>query len=425
MLFKPAKFFWVISVIAIILNFGCIRSQAEGNYNTVGLPRHHHSTFLWSYAGVHEWEGVCQSGLRQSPISFVNLIGENGDSNNSSIITSSNLSSMVFSSKCHLSARDAQVIMQNTNYTINMHFAQKKKGKITEWDTCMTKDPVTHIPYRFLELDFHIGPEHLIPHVNADAEMHLKFLRMTEEKDNEESSASKYLYISLPLQVVNDSSRRLPSDPSVLLDLLFTDGMLPLPDTMTSSPLPINISLFDFLPKSDDGYVTYLGSLTHPPCSENVRWVVFTTPMPFSPLSFKQLKYTISIETSSNARSPQPAYNRTVLRYRGGKVDWKEDKGFTRKKATKEAQLHRKGEKTWGKGLQNFLKSIRDIIISIFPKGTSISHALLYGIPIIIVLAMGITGYRRWKKPAVVGVDPRALRPLISSEERFSMYGSV
>lgn len=39
-----------------------------------------------------------------------------------------------------------------------------------------------------------------------------------------------------------------------------------------------DVTLRDLLPE-DLGYVTYDGSLTTPPCSEGVRWIVLTAPV--------------------------------------------------------------------------------------------------------------------------------------------------
>lgn len=55
-------------------------------------------------------------------------------------------------------------------------------------------------------------------------------------------------------------------------------------------------------------YYTYEGSLTTPPCSEGVRWIVLDTPMQ---ASSEQLK-TLRAQHSGNARPVQPLNGRTI-----------------------------------------------------------------------------------------------------------------
>lgn len=407
-----------------ILVCGTIRGHAEGNYNTVGLPLHHHKEFSWSYARMQEWKGICQSGRTQSPISFVNIVSENGENDNNSVITSDRLGSVPFSSKCHLNSQNSQVIIQNQNYTIHMRFMQEKRGEMVEWDSCMTKDPVNHVPYRFKEMDFHIGPEHLLPHVRADAELHLKFSRIADDEDSDDSEQPENLYFAILLKVAKGSPGDPESSSGLLLNSLLTDWKLPLSDTMTSSPLHTNVSFFDFLPK-EDGYLTYLGSLTQPPCTENVRWVVFTTPILLPQATYREMKETISIETSGNARLPQEAHNRTILRYSGGKVEWREEKAFTKKKIAEKVQKENDNKNESKRGKYTFLQRIVNVAVSPFRSQSHLWRLFFGGIIIVLALGVFISGYRRWKKPAVIGVDPSVLRPLISPQERLSMYGSL
>lgn len=54
--------------------------------------------------------------------------------------------------------------------------------------------------------------------------------------------------------------------------------------------LNVSITLSSLLPKDIDTYYTYRGSLTTPPCSEAVTWIIFSTPVP---ISFRQVLYNI------------------------------------------------------------------------------------------------------------------------------------
>jgi carbonic anhydrase len=70
----------------------------------------------------------------------------------------------------------------------------------------------------------------------------------------------------------------------------------------------IQINPADLLPK-DKNYFTYEGSLTTPPCSEGVRWIVLKTPVT---LTEKELSPQQAIY-SGNARPLQPLNDRKVL----------------------------------------------------------------------------------------------------------------
>ncbi|MGB3614907.1 MAG: carbonic anhydrase family protein, partial [Elainellaceae cyanobacterium] len=53
----------------------------------------------------------------------------------------------------------------------------------------------------------------------------------------------------------------------------------------------------------------YFGSLTTPPCSEIVKWVVFQTPVEVSSAQIEAFKRTFT----PNARPVQPLYQRSLL----------------------------------------------------------------------------------------------------------------
>jgi carbonic anhydrase len=83
-----------------------------------------------------------------------------------------------------------------------------------------------------------------------------------------------------------------------------------LPESEGEHPLAHPLRVADALPK-DHHYYTYAGSLTTPPCTEGVRWIVMKKPMT---ISKKQLARFSGL-LGENARPPQPINERVVETY--------------------------------------------------------------------------------------------------------------
>lgn len=54
-------------------------------------------------------------------------------------------------------------------------------------------------------------------------------------------------------------------------------------EPQTNVTLPRPMDLFSLLTEDLNRYYTYIGSLTTPPCSEDVIWIDFINPIPISP----------------------------------------------------------------------------------------------------------------------------------------------
>lgn len=65
------------------------------------------------------------------------------------------------------------------------------------------------------------------------------------------------------------------------------------------------------------GYYSYVGSLTHPPCTEGVRWIVQPEPLSISCRQMKILRKTpmLYCELKSNTRPVQELNSREVIFY--------------------------------------------------------------------------------------------------------------
>ncbi len=69
----------------------------------------------------------------------------------------------------------------------------------------------------------------------------------------------------------------------------------------------VSINAVDLLP-TDHSYYRFKGSITIPPCSEGVEWIVLKTPIEVSDEQIKQFSKVIGV----NARPVQPMYSRTL-----------------------------------------------------------------------------------------------------------------
>jgi carbonic anhydrase len=82
---------------------------------------------------------------------------------------------------------------------------------------------------------------------------------------------------------------------------------LPLEKNEDVSPPNVVVDPSLFLP-ADRSYYTYMGSLTTPPCTENVQWLVMKQPVQVSP---EQIAI-FSRLYRNNARPVQPGFGRLI-----------------------------------------------------------------------------------------------------------------
>jgi carbonic anhydrase len=83
-----------------------------------------------------------------------------------------------------------------------------------------------------------------------------------------------------------------------------------MPKTEGKAALPAKVTANGLLP-TDRDYYRYNGSLTTPPCTEGVRWVVMKRPMTISREQLEAFKTTLGFD---NNRPVQPVYARPILR---------------------------------------------------------------------------------------------------------------
>lgn len=110
---------------------------------------------------------------------------------------------------------------------------------------------------------------------------------------------------------IDSKGRRL------VLSVMFVDGrsnqtlerlIKNLPTTPKKSHFITNFDANDLLPKNLGAYQFY-GSLTYPPCSQNVYWIVLKSPLSATQSEVESFQNI----TGSNAREPQDVANRLIM----------------------------------------------------------------------------------------------------------------
>ncbi len=144
--------------------------------------------------------------------------------------------------------------------------------------------------YELKQIHFHEASEHTINGIRYPLEIHLVHINKDKivvlailAKEGESSEPFTFLEKYLPIY----------SGETKLLDAEF-DLNLKLP--------------------TDKGYYTYNGSLTTPPCTQNVTWFVCKAPITVSVSQVKQLQELMPL---NNYRDEQPINERVVKQYVG------------------------------------------------------------------------------------------------------------
>ncbi|KAI6232063.1 Alpha carbonic anhydrase domain-containing protein [Aphelenchoides besseyi] len=159
--------------------------------------------------------------------------------------------------------------------------------------------------YRFVQYHYHWaqqdleGSEHAICGLRYPAELHLVHQGVDDP--------AKLAVLGIFLNRGDGDSRALGPDAEVFAQLT---------ESGQRAAAKSAVNLSEKLPECKTSFVRYEGSLTTPPCSENVTWTIFTDPIDITP---KQLELMRSIKDHSgsiirkNCRPLQRLNNRTVF----------------------------------------------------------------------------------------------------------------
>jgi carbonic anhydrase len=230
-------------------------------------PSLHAAEAHWTYDGDHgptHWgefgSELCTQGAQQSPIN---------------IETKEVRPLKDHASDLKINYGTSPVKLINNGHTL--------QGNVTDQETVVFKND----EYRLVQFHFHTPSEHQVNHKPYPMEMHL----VNQDKDG------RLLVIGLLIKEGKKNKE---------LATLWSQ----LPETKDAQ---VNLNAQDApnlgaLVPSTGHHVFYKGSLTTPPCTEGVQWVVFEQPIE---LSRAQI-HTFQKLLPDNHRPPQPAHEREV-----------------------------------------------------------------------------------------------------------------
>lgn len=220
----------------------------------------------WAYEGKNDGPGqwanlksdwkICAEGKRQSPIDIRAAIPADLE-------------------KIDFDYQPVQLSLIDNGHTIQVNAAGA--GHLT----------LAGETYELLQFHFHHPGEEKFNGKSFDMVAHLVH----------KSATGKLAVVAVPLQGGKKES--------ALLRVLWSN--LPLEQQKQITPTDVKIDPTTLLPKQR-GYYTYMGSLTTPPCSEGVLWLVFNTPLM---VSHEQVASFARVY-KMNARPTQSSNNRVI-----------------------------------------------------------------------------------------------------------------
>ena len=227
----------------------------------------HESPDSWDYLNQDSWKETYPAcgGDRQSPIDF-----EDACFPHSVTIVNSSLSLHLNNYKFELPRN--KVTLKNNGHTAKMSLADTTEPN--DWSPNIRGTAVNNDVYQFNELHFHwdqndtSGSEHSIHGSRQALEMHLVHWNTKYGFMAEAAKHADGLAVLAVLFAPNiDENSKMSPIVDYLRDIIEYDSKVEIEETFT---------LRSLLPSSYQPFYRYKGSLTTPPCSQVVTWIVVT-----------------------------------------------------------------------------------------------------------------------------------------------------
>ena len=255
------KIFFALGFITLFSIISCSKHKEE---HIAQKDNHPHWTYQGETSPEH-WAEIEKNsdcnGKRQSPVNIIDI-------NTLPTKQTKNPLNLLYSPKTELN----QIV--NNGYSIQFNF---EKG-----DSIQYHNDTFHLA----QIHFHEPSEHTINGIRYPLEIHLVHANKTNE----------YTVMAVLAQEGQESQ---------LFE--FLQSFLPIKEGKTKE-IHQSLDLASLFPKNKNFY-SYGGSLTTPPCSENVKWVIFKEPIIVSVEEVIKLKNNMP---KDNYRNEQPLNNRLI-----------------------------------------------------------------------------------------------------------------
>lgn len=210
-----------------------------------------------------------------------------------------------------------KVVPDNLQMTNNGHTVLVKMSYNEDEIPSVRGGPLaekTHLGYQFEQFHFHwgendtIGSEDLINNRAYPAELHvvlrnLEYPDFASALDKDHGIAVMAFFFQ-----VGDKSTGGYEGFTNLLSQIDRKGK----SVNMTNPLPLG----EYISKSVESYFSYTGSLTTPPCSEEVTWIDFTTPIDITEKQLNAFRLLTANDDhlKNNFRPIQPLNDRTLYK---------------------------------------------------------------------------------------------------------------
>ncbi|RWS05946.1 carbonic anhydrase G-like protein [Dinothrombium tinctorium] len=276
------------------------------------------------------WGGLCNTGRRQSPVDILTR-GEEVQTIRSFSLNLTNFKTP-----------ESKPTIKNNGHS----GFQIDLDRTPRYVTLTSSVDSNSAKYKLQQLHFHwnsklhTGSEHFINGASSDMEAHFvtyntkypSFAVAANQPDGLLVIGVLYRIHAIPLTklramtLVGNMTRNVISKDSTYTssEPLYLTGLLPDLSRYSLSK-PFNPSLLhdiiahgmSFQSLNSPDFAVLPGSLTTPPCSENVIWVVFLDPLPITlqqklPFLDVRTEYNNKEVPMENNRAPQPLYDRTI-----------------------------------------------------------------------------------------------------------------